>query len=204
MEGELAACVARARRGDRPAFERVLRLTVRMVYAQVAAAVRDRELAEDLTQETFVRAWKGLGTLPDEAGFLGWLLTVARNVVNDDHKAATRAKRGGKRRAGPDASTIDPMDARAADPGEQAALAEDRGRLLDVLTTLPEEYRRVLMMRYLGGAGYEEIRTGLGLTDGALRGLLARGMALMRERMGAHKHASPRAPQEHGRSPHDG
>lgn len=41
----------------------------------------------------------------------------------------------------------------------------------------------MLMMRYLGGAGYEEIRRGLGLSDGALRGLLARGMAMMRERM---------------------
>jgi RNA polymerase sigma-70 factor (ECF subfamily) len=62
-------------------------------------------------------------------------------------------------------------------------LAEERGRVVEVLGGLPEEYRRVLMMRYLGGAGYEEIRRGLGLSDGALRGLLARGMAMMRERM---------------------
>ena len=53
-----------------------------------------------------------------------------------------------------------------------------------MLEELPEEYRRVLSMRYLAGADYAVIREQLGLSDGALRGLLNRGMALLRERMG--------------------
>jgi DNA-directed RNA polymerase specialized sigma24 family protein len=54
---------------------------------------------------------------------------------------------------------------------------------LRLLAELPEEYRQVLALRYLGGADYQAIRERLGLTDGALRGLLTRGMALLRERM---------------------
>jgi RNA polymerase sigma-70 factor (ECF subfamily) len=183
MEGELALLVARARRGDRAAFERVVRLTVRVVYAQVVAAVRDRGRAEDLTQETFVRAWKGIGTVNEEAGFVSWLLTVARNVVLDAGKSEGRAKRGGSRRAEGRGEALEVVDEGGVGPGQAAELAEERGRVVEVLEGLPEEYRRVLMMRYLGGAGYEEIRRGLGLSDGALRGLLARGMAMMRERM---------------------
>jgi RNA polymerase sigma-70 factor (ECF subfamily) len=182
MEGELPLLVARARRGDRAAFERMVRLTVRLVYAQVAAAVRDRGRAEDLTQETFVRAWKGIGTVTEEAGFVSWLLTVARNVVVDAGKSEGRAKRGGGKAVGRGAA-LEVVEEGGVGPGEAAELAEERGRVVEVLGGLPEEYRRVLMMRYLGGAGYEEIRRGLGLSDGALRGLLARGMAMMRERM---------------------
>jgi RNA polymerase sigma-70 factor (ECF subfamily) len=182
MEGELPLLVARARRGDRAAFERVVRLTVRVVYAQVAAAVRDRGRAEDLTQETFVRAWKGIGTVTEEAGFVSWLLTVARNVVVDAGKSEGRAKRGGGKAVGR-GEALEVVAEGGVGPGEAAELAEERGRVMEVLEGLPEEYRRVLMMRYLGGAGYEEIRRGLGLSDGALRGLLARGMAMMRERM---------------------
>lgn len=140
MEGELALLVARARRGDRAAFERVVRLTVRVVYAQVVAAVRDRGRAEDLTQETFVRAWKGIGTVNEEAGFLSWLLTVARNVVLDAGKSEGRAKRGGSRRAAGRGEALEVVDEGGVGPGQAAELAEERGRVVEVLEGLPEEY----------------------------------------------------------------
>jgi RNA polymerase sigma-70 factor (ECF subfamily) len=183
METELGVLVERARQGDRPAFERVVVLTARLVYAQIVGSVRDRQRAEDLTQEAFLRAWRGLDTLAEAAGFVGWLLTIARHVVLDAGKTDARAKRGGSRRAAAGGRELEFVDGSAVNPGDTAAQAEERARLLEVLEGLPEEYRRVLMMRYLGGASYEDICKGLGLTDGALRGLLSRGMALLRERM---------------------
>ena len=176
--GELATLVTRAQKGDRGAFERLVQATARLVYAQIAAGVRDRQKAEDLTQETFVLAWKGIGGVAAPEGIVGWLLTLARNRMRDAAKFEARKKRAGPT-GGDTASVADD----APGPGETAELSEARGRALAVLEELPEEYRRVLAMRYLGGADYEQIRRALGLTDGALRGLLNRGMAMMRERM---------------------
>jgi len=207
-DSELAPLVARARKGDRAAFEKVVHRTSRVVYAQIVASVRDRQRAEDLTQETFVSAWKGIGSVRGAegfreteaaahsgegagggdgksaaAGFVSWLLTVARNVTLDALKFESRKKRDASREiAGVEATEV---AAPAKSPSESAELTEAREHALRVLNELPEEYRQVLAMRYLAGAEYDVMRTQLGLTDGALRGLLNRGMALMRERMGA-------------------
>ena len=198
---DLANLVARARKGDRTAFEKIVHRTSRMVYAQIVASVRDRQRAEDLTQETFVSAWKGIGSVvlvgrsgeghgsgdgkSAAPGFVTWLLTVARNVTLDAIKFEGRKKRDAARQVG--GSAAEELADATRTPQESAELTEAREHALRVLDELPDEYRRVLSLRYLAGADYETIRTQLELSDGALRGLLNRGMALMRERMGAIK-----------------
>ena len=82
-EPELPVLVARAQKGDTTAFESIVRGTARLVYAQIAASVRDRQKAEDLTQETFLMAWKSLSTVKNSGGFTTWLLTLARNTTLD-------------------------------------------------------------------------------------------------------------------------
>jgi RNA polymerase sigma-70 factor (ECF subfamily) len=188
---ELPALVARAQKGDRAAFEKLVRSTARLVYAHIAATVRDRQKAEDLVQETYVSAWKGIGSVESSGeasggGFVSWLLTVARNVTLDAAKSASRKKRGSGRAARP----IEESGAAAhgPTPAESAEMSEARDHALKVLQELPEEYRAPLMMRYLGGADYQTICRALQLSDGALRGMLNRGMALMRERMGKREH----------------
>jgi RNA polymerase sigma-70 factor (ECF subfamily) len=181
---DLPALVTKAQRGDRAAFEAIVRATARLVYAQAAALVRDRQRAEDLTQETFVTAWKRLPTLENPGGVIGWLATLARNAARDALRHDRRLKRGGGSSAGPAlvGDRADLADGAPA-PGAAAERAEAQAFAVALLEELPEEYRKPLAMRYLGGADYETIRGALGLTDGALRGLLTRGMALLRERM---------------------
>jgi RNA polymerase sigma-70 factor (ECF subfamily) len=100
----------------------------------------------------------------------------------DAAKAAGRKKRG----SGRVAASMEEGDAAAPGltPAESAEQKEAREHALRVLEELPEEYRMPLMMRYLGGADYATICGALEISDGALRGLLCRGMAMMRERMG--------------------
>jgi RNA polymerase sigma-70 factor (ECF subfamily) len=186
---DLATLVIKAQHGDRAAFERLVHATARLVYSQVVATVRDRQRAEDLTQETFLAAWRGIDTVQQPAGVLAWLLTLARNTALDGVKFDSRKKR----KAVPAAASIGGNEQVSAEacadeaplPPEALAQAEARDRALRLLEELPEEYRRPLAMRYLGGADYETIRRTLGLSDGALRGLLSRGMAVLRERMTA-------------------
>src|SRR5206468_698538 len=116
------------------------------------------------------------------SGFLSWLMTLARHKVLDDVKREQRLKRGGTERhdaggtpgktgAGRDSGPLGEVADGGSDPGVLAERAEAREHLLRVLEELPEEYRRVLEMRYLGGAEYDVIRAALGMTDGALRGI---------------------------------
>jgi RNA polymerase sigma-70 factor (ECF subfamily) len=72
-----------------------------------------------------------------------------------------------------------------ASPGaaEQLQRDEQRQQALTALRQLPEEYRQVLTLRYLGGADYDTIARQLALTNGSLRGLLHRGLALLRTRL---------------------
>ena len=191
---DLTVLAARAHKGDRAAFEKIVQATARLVYAQIVARVRDRQRAEDLTQETFVRAWKAIGTLATHEGITGWLVTLARNVTLDAMKAEGRLKRGGgaeksdqgiagKIPAAGSGEAVEEARDDGPTPAESAEMNEAREHALAVLEELPEEYRSVLSMRYLAGADYETIRRALSLSDGALRGLLNRGMALLRERV---------------------
>jgi RNA polymerase sigma factor (sigma-70 family) len=176
---------ALAAAGDRGAFVRLVRSTGRLVFATVMLAVRDVHLAEDLTQETFLRAWRAIGSLKEPAKFNAWLIGIARSVIVDQVRHRSRKKRE-------PASAVRPLqrveglrlvDDRADTPLDQTDLQERREKLIDALQSLPEMQRQVLSMRYLAECDYDTIARQLNLTDGALRGHLSRGLAVLRAKL---------------------
>lgn len=174
------ALVARARDGDRAAFEELVRRTSRLVYARLYLDTGRRERAEDLLQETYLLAFRSLGRLLDPGGFRPWLLAIAHNVLIDSVRRDTRAKR----LAPPPADVpLALVPSSAPSPPEAAHRDELRQRVLTVLRSLPDEYRLPLTLRYITGADYETIGGQLGLTNGALRGLLHRGLKMLRDRL---------------------
>ena len=176
------ALVERARSGDRAAFEELARRTSRLVFARLYLDTGDAHRAEDLAQETLLLAFKSVRTLADAAGFRPWLLTIAHNVLIDAARKDARQKRTAPPRS---ESPLTALPSGAPPPEEEAQRTELRQRVLAVLRGLPEEYRLPITLRYLTGADYESISTQLGLTNGSLRGLLHRGLKLLRERMPA-------------------
>lgn len=180
MSDELALIEA-ARRGERPAFEELIRRTSRFVFAKVCLETGDPRGAEDLVQETYLAAWRSIRTLVDPRGFRAWLSTVATSVCIDSFRRAGRQRRTAPPRAPEEALQGVPGGTPA--PDEALAQDEARGRVLSLLRSLPDEYRAPLTLRYLGGADYETIAVQLGLTAGSLRGLLNRGLQLLRVEM---------------------
>ena len=173
------ALVSRARDGDRAAFEELVRRTTRLVFARLYLDTGRADRAEDLLQETLLLAFRSLRRLADPATFRPWLLAIAHNVLIDDARRAARLKR-----AAPPADTpVAALAAAGASPPEAAERAELRGRVLAVLRSLPDEYRLPITLRYITGADYDAIGEQLGLTNGALRGLLHRGLKLLRDRL---------------------
>jgi RNA polymerase sigma-70 factor (ECF subfamily) len=157
--------ILRAQGGDRGAFEALVRSHARLVWATVYGLVRDTAWTEDLVQETFLRAWESLRELREPAAFRGWLLTTARRL------AWRQAELSGR----PLPEAAEPVEWGDADDPEEA-----RERVKEALARLPERYRLPVTLHFLNGMDYESISRALGLANGSLRGLIARGAEKLR------------------------
>lgn len=164
--------VLSAQRGDRAAFEELVRRSSRLVYARLYLETGDAHQAEDLMQETMLTAFRTIGQLSDPGKFRTWLLRIAQNQAIDAVRRNMRLKRT--------PSELRPNNSSSPTPDEQAELVEQRQQVLAVLRTLPEEYRLPLTLRYLADADYDTIQLQMGLTNGSLRGLLHRGLKMLR------------------------
>ena len=162
---------ALAAAGDRGAFERLYRAHVGQVYSLCARMVADRALAEELTQDVFVRAWEKLSLFRGEAQFGTWLHRLAVNVV------LNRRRVDGTRRSRFE-DTDEEADfahaARVSQPG-------DRMDLEAAIATLPPGARRVFVLHDVEGYTHEEIAGQLGITSGGSKAQLHRARMLLRE-----------------------
>ena len=162
--------VALAAQGDRQAFERIYRANVDRVFSVCVRMVSDRQLAEELTQDVFVRAWQKLGLFRGESAFSTWLHRIAVNVVLNRRKADGR-HRG---RDGGDDETIESIAGRPGVPG-------DRMDLEVAIAKLPPGARRVFVLHDVEGYRHEEIGQMLGITSGGSKAQLHRARMLLRE-----------------------
>lgn len=174
--------VRRSQSGDRHAFEELVRRTARLVYSQLYLDVGDVHRAEDLTQETFLLAWRSIHQVDDPKGLRPWLLAIGRSAMLDAARREGRKKRRGAE-AAPRAGLLRIVADPSSGPPEAVEREEERQRVLSLLRSLPAEYREPLMLRYIAGANHDAIGQQLGLTNGSLRGLLHRGMSRLREEM---------------------
>jgi RNA polymerase sigma-70 factor (ECF subfamily) len=165
--------VALAAAGDRRAFERLYRVHVNRVFSVCARMVADRQHAEELTQDVFVRAWEKLCLFRGESAFGTWLHRLAVNVVLNARKS------DGRRRA-----RFEVEETR--DEGFAAAVPLAPGDLLDLeaaIGTLPPGARRVFVLHDVEGYKHEEIAEMLGVTAGACKAQLHRARLLLRKRL---------------------
>lgn len=133
-----------------------------------------QEEAEDLTAETFLRAWRARSTFSgEETAALGWLLKIARRLVIDAYR---------RRQARPQAED-DPGDLQAAGPlpEEAAAAGEERVTLLSLLRTLPAESREMLTLRYLLGWRVNQIAAYLEIPENTVSVTIHRALERMRQ-----------------------
>ena len=155
--------------GDREAFEMIIRTHSRTLFAIAYGILQSREEAEDVVQDSLVKAWKTRWRVRDPEKFPAWLATIARHRAHDLLR---------RRRAIPlPPETIEIIETEAIDP---TALDQ---QLHSALATLPELHRAALTLRYFEEMDYRTIENTLGLTNGALRGILGRALASMRKQL---------------------
>jgi RNA polymerase sigma-70 factor (ECF subfamily) len=159
--------------GDREAFEMVIRSTSRNLFAIAYGILQNREEAEDVVQDTFVKAWKSRWRVRDSAKLPAWLSTIAR------HRARDLAR---KRRPEPLPENFESNEVVEFE-GAAGKRADLDGEVRSALAQLPELHRAAITLRYFEDLDYGTIEQTLGLTNGSLRGILGRALGQMRKRL---------------------
>jgi RNA polymerase sigma-70 factor (ECF subfamily) len=171
---ELDELAARAARGDRAAFEQIYNLLVDDLYGYVRGQCRNETVAEDIVANVFLKAWRSAkGYRPSSNTFRRWIFTIARNEIRDYWRASQR--------------TLPMVEFDISDERHSEAEAdpvEVRRLVQQALSTLTDEQRQVVVLRYFSNKSHEEIAAILGKREGAVRAQLMRALRQMRKVMG--------------------
>jgi RNA polymerase sigma-70 factor (ECF subfamily) len=172
---ELVDC---ARRGDREAYGQLVERYRSVVMASIYAAVRRRDVAEDLAQECFIKAYSALGELREPVRFAGWLRTIAAHTAAD----WLRARRS--------EVNLDRLTEAGAEPcapqfrpGERMEDAEEEDAVISALAELREDYREIVVLKHLENYSYREIGEMLGMSVTAVGEKLSRVRSLLRKKL---------------------
>jgi RNA polymerase sigma-70 factor (ECF subfamily) len=177
---------AQAARGREPAFRELLARYERPVFSLIYRMVRDRTLAEDLSQEAFIRAFNAIGTYKTSYKFSNWILKIANNHTIDHLR---------KRRldtvsidGSPHARTADEIsqsqvviESRDENPAEYVEHRELGSQIEGAIGELREEYRTVIVLRHVEGYAYDEIAEIMDLPLGTVKTYLHRARGELRK-----------------------
>jgi RNA polymerase sigma-70 factor, ECF subfamily len=171
-----ADLVQRARSGDRAAFEELVRRHADRLYAVVLRFVADAGEAEEVTQEAFLRAWRGIGRFQGKSQFFTWLYRIGIN----------EAKRRADRRPAPglvtsiEESPVDDAPDWSEAPEFRAEQADVRMVLERAVRSLPPAYRAPLVLRDVEGVSTREAAEVMGLREAAFKSRLRARLAVRR------------------------
>jgi RNA polymerase sigma-70 factor (ECF subfamily) len=180
--------------GDTEAFRPLVARHQGRIYSIIFKMVGDPALAEELTQDTFVHAFRGIGGFRGEAQFGTWLVQIGLHVVRDHIRREQVIRKRGEV----------PLDSLGGEGDETRYLADPRSssdplaalgekelkeRVARALDLLPHEYREVLVLKHFEGWSYGEIAARTGCSVGSLKVRAHRARRLLREQLAPPGHA---------------
>jgi RNA polymerase sigma-70 factor (ECF subfamily) len=171
--------IARARRGDEDAFRLIFERYARPIISFIYDMVSHRDLAEELTQETFVRAYKAMSALRDDAKLSTWLFGIAKNVARE----SLRTRHRDDNRIELDDDRVFEVKDEKLPPDRELLEKEMNGVIREALAALDEDKRMVFTLKILHQRSYEEIAEITGFSIPKLKTDLHRARAEMRRRI---------------------
>ena len=178
----------RAKQGDRDAFGRLVRRHQRRVYAAALHILGNHSDADDATQETFVRAFRGLPTFDGRADFFTWLYRI---TVNTALNAMRSDKRGNalNQRSGAEASHVggrpESLGQTAQTPAQQALQTGEVNRVLDAVAQLSPALRVTLVLATIEELPHKQIAEILEIPEGTVAWRVNEARRLLRLRLSA-------------------
>ena len=178
--------VALARAGREAAYRELIRRYERPIFSLLFRMVRDRQLAEDLAQETFIKALNALDSYRPEFKFSSWIFKIANNAAIDHlrkRELDTLSLDGSPHAATPDAieATIPQVGAKGESSLDELVARELGGEIEQAISRLRPEYRSCILLRHVEGRPYEEIADILSLPLGTVKTYIHRARHELRE-----------------------
>ena len=164
--------IERCLAGDEHAWNRIVTRHWRKVFNVAYKFVGRHDVAEDLTQEIFLKIFKALGTFDRRANFQTWLVSVSRNLCIDHYRSVRKEREMVDR-------SVDAEDAQptSREPDPLDALERDDRRILlhRALARLPDTLRTAVLLRDIQEQSYREIARQLDLPEGTVKSRINRG-----------------------------
>ncbi len=170
--------------GDDGAFHALVDRHAKTLFRAALALAPDRDQAEDVLQETLVAAYRGLKSFQGRSSLKTWLLTILSRCAHKSRRRSARW-RGTLSIHGDEGARV--LESRNPDGGGRSAMlgVERRLDVMEVLKSLSQAHREVLMLREIQGLSYEEISQVLSVPRGTVESRLFRARAAFREVFGS-------------------
>jgi len=188
LQSEEAALVAELRAGSEEAFAWLIARYHHPIYSLLARMVHDRGEAADLTQEVFVKVFRGVGSFHGESSLRTWIYRIALREASNQRRWWMRHKQQeipmeleiADSGSGVPAKLKDTLVDSSESPFEMAVHAENKARVEAALRQVPEPFRTTLILRDIEGFVYEEVAEIQGVNLGTVKSRLVRGRACLK------------------------
>mgnify|MGYP000300636023 FL=1 len=177
--------VRRAKRGDYKAFDLLVLKYQSRIAGLALTFVKDRHLAEDIAQESFIKAYKSLESFREESAFYTWLYRIAANTSKNYLTSKKRKKEYSESEIlSSEEASVDIFDIPGGDSPEEILAANNlREMIFESLSNLPEDIRTAISLREFEGLSYEEISEVLDCPIGTVRSRIFRGREIIQEKI---------------------
>jgi RNA polymerase sigma-70 factor (ECF subfamily) len=166
---------------DLDAFQAIYDRYADLVFSVALRVVGDAHVAEDVTQDVFLRVWRRPEHFDVRRGrFVTWLLSVTRNRSIDERRGFSRRLRHEALPAAEEEEAVLPSTDPRDDPGQLTVLADERQAVRRAMEVLPPEQRLAIQLAYFGGLTQQEIANKLGQPLGTVKTRIRLGMQKMR------------------------
>ena len=171
FENEIIRSVLRGNVND---FEKLVTAYEKNVYSLALRMVGDPEDAADMTQETFIKAYRSLSSFRGDSKFSSWLYRIASNVCLDFLRSRSRHPQVSLSTVDEDDRATFELPDMRQNPEEQLMKKLGMEAVRRGLEQLPEQQRQILVLRELGGLSYAELAQTLGLEEGTVKSRIFR------------------------------
>ena len=169
--------IARLQKRDEAAFEELIRQYEKKVYTLCFRMCGNSEDAEEAAQDAFLALWRGIDRFRQESSLSTWIYRLATNACIDTLRR--RKKQSGSVSLDDEELFVDAVDT-SPQPQETVEHRETQKLLQEGLSALPEEYRKVLILREIEGLSYTEIAESATNELGTVKSRISRGRSLLR------------------------
>lgn len=169
--------IARLQKRDEAAFEELIRQYEKKVYTLCFRMCGNSEDAEEAAQDAFLALWRGIDRFRQESSLSTWIYRLATNTCIDTLRR--RKKQSGSVSLDDEELFVDAVDT-SPQPQETVEHRETQKLLQEGLSALPEEYRKVLILREIEGLSYTEIAESASIELGTVKSRISRGRSLLR------------------------